>query len=84
LTTRDFRGARVDVETGVGVGIDCGVGSGGGVVDARSIFGLGVGVAATAIVDFDWTGGASKAAFSRPEIEIKITRIEAAVTNFRI
>ena len=66
------------------MGIDCWVGSSGGVADARSLFGLGVGVAATELGDFALTRGASPAAFRRPQIEIKIRMIEATVINFSI
>lgn len=72
------------VKTGVGVGVGSGVGSGVGVVDARSIFGLGVGVVAIAVAGVDFTCGASKTVFSRPYIEIKIRMIEAPLISFRI
>jgi hypothetical protein len=84
FTTRLFRGLGVGVKTGVGVGVGSGVGSGVGVVDARSIFGLGVGVVAIAVAGVDFTCGASKTVFSRPYIEIKIRMIEAPLISFRI
>src|SRR5260370_30376230 len=84
FTTRLLRGLGVGVETGVGVGVGSGIGSGVRVVDATGIVGLGVGVVATALVGVDFTCCASKTAFSRPYVEIKISMIEAPLISFRI
>src|ERR1700730_2640549 len=84
FTTRLFSGLGVGGETGVGVGVSSGVGSGVAVVDARSKFGLDVGVAATAVAGFDFTCCASKTVFSRTYIEIRISMIEAPLMSFRI
>jgi hypothetical protein len=66
------------------VGVCSGVGSGVGVIDARGVFGLGVGVVATAVAGADFIGCASKTAFSRPYKEIRISMIEAPLISFRI
>jgi hypothetical protein len=77
-------GIGVGVCFGVGVGDCSGVESGVRVVDARGIFGLGVGVVTTAVAGADFIGCASKTAFSRPYKETKISMMEAPLISFRI
>jgi hypothetical protein len=77
-------GVGVRVRFGIGVGVCFGVESGVRVVDARGIFGLGVGVVTTAVAGADFIGCASKTAFSRPYKETKISMMEAPLISFRI